>query len=113
MKVTHQGVRDVLADGPLLSQDLAAFFPGSTHRDVGGVLSTMRTARRKQVYIKEWTVDVLGQKHQPRPVYALGDKPCAPRPKRRPNAEIVARYRAKRRVQVQAPASIFELARFL
>lgn len=35
MKATHQGVCDVLADGPLFSQDVAAFFPSSSPRARG------------------------------------------------------------------------------
>lgn len=111
MKVTHQGILDVLADGPLLGQDIAAFFPDSSARDVAAAVSSLRTAKRKRVYILRWTTDVMGEKHQPRPVYALGSRLDAPRPAPRPAAEATARY--KRRNRVRAPNSVFQLARFV
>lgn len=102
MRVSHQGVRDTLAAcGPLTSAEVAAFFPASPHRDVAAVLSTMRAAARKQVHIVEWTRDVHAQRAQPRPVYALGDGPDAPRPAPQPLAEIARRYRDKRRIGKQ------------
>lgn len=115
MKVTHQGVRDTIATcGPLTSAEVALFFPGSTHRDVAAVMSTMRNAARKQLYIAAWTCDADQQKAQPRPVYDLGDKPCAKRPPPQSEYEITKRYRAKQRIGRPAehvPRSVWDLGR--
>lgn len=113
MKVTHQGVRDTLAAcGPLTSAEVAEFFPGSLHRDVAAVLSTMRKAACKQIYVQHYTHEVHGETAHPRAVYVLGNHPDAPKPARQPKKVIRARYRAKV-VKPHAPSSVFELARFL
>lgn len=114
-KVTHHGVAVTLeACGPLTSAEVAEFFPGSPHRDVASVLSSMRTAARKRVYISGWTHDATGQTTHPRAIYALGDQPDAPRPPKQPHKQVRARYRAKlARAKPRAPRSVFELARFL
>ena len=111
MKATHQGVCDVLADGPLLSQDIAAFFPSSTHRDVAAILSSLRTAKTKRVYILKWDRFVLGEKHVRRAVYALGDLPDAQLPANESDAKAARRYRAK--TASNAPNSVFDLGRFV
>jgi hypothetical protein len=97
MKVTHAGVRDVLATvGPLLSHEVAEFFPGSTHQEVSAVLSTMRRAAKKQVRIVSWTRQTNVGKTYLRAVYALGDGPDARKPRAFNNAQKCARRRAKR-----------------
>ena len=111
MKATHQGVCDVLADGPLFSQDVAAFFPSSSHRDVAAILSSLRTAKRKRVYILKWVRTAFGEKHVRRAVYALGDLPDAPPPKNEPKVNATRRYQARRRAR--GPNSVFDLGRFV
>lgn len=112
-KVSHQGVRDTLAACDLLtSAEIAEFFPASLHRDVSAVLSTMRNAARKQVYIHHYTHEVHGETTHPRAVYALGDRLDAPKPKKQPNKVVRARYRAKA-VKPHAPNSVWQLAGFL
>jgi hypothetical protein len=99
VKVTHQAMRELLASvGPLTSREAAEFFEDSSHMNVSAVLSTMRTAARKQVYIIEWARDIVQEREYLRAVYALGDKPDARKPQPLTNAQKLARSRAKYRI---------------
>lgn len=96
MKVTHQAMRELLATvGPLTTREAAEFFPQSTHQNVAAVMSTMRKAARKQVYIVEWTREKVDAREYLRAVYTLGDRRDSPKPPRFTNAERCARRRAK------------------
>jgi hypothetical protein len=101
MKATNEAIREVLATvGPMTSAEIHAFFPDSTIRDVSSALGNMRIALAvKRVYICEWTKEsVYGGKLYPRPVYALGAKPDARKPKNLTNAEKLRRSRAKNKI---------------
>jgi len=99
VKLTHAAVRDLLETvGPMTMRDLAEFFPGSTQWNVSAVLSSMRTAATKRVYIMEWDRQLVERRVYIRPVYALGDKPDARKPKPMTNAEKLRRSRAKNRI---------------
>jgi hypothetical protein len=96
VKVSHQAMRELLATvGPLTSREAAEFFPSSTHQDAAAVMSTMRRAARKQVYVCEWTRESDHGQTYLRAVYALGDRRDSPKPPRLTNAERCARRRAK------------------
>ena len=110
MRVTHQGVREVLSTvGPLTSREVAEFFPDSLPENVGAVINTMRTLAKKQVYICGWTRDNGHGKTYLRAIYALGDKRDSPKPAPFTNAERCVRKRAKAR-RPHAPRSVFEFA---
>ena len=113
MKVTNDAICDLLAETPLPSKDIAEFFPGSTHRDVAAALSRMRRAATRRVYIKAWVRDADGgARPYLRPVYALGSRRDAPKPRNFTNAERVARYYAKKQLYPrQVPTSVFNLAK--
>lgn len=64
----------------------------------------------RRVHICEWVFDMEGERHYPRAVYALGDKPNARRPKPKKRTEIVARYRAGLKAKFKTN-SVFNLAR--
>lgn len=98
MKVTHQGVREVLATvGPLTSREIAEFFPDSRPENVGAVINTMRTLATKQVHICGWTRDNGHGKTYLRAIYALGDRRDSLKPAPFSNAERCERKRAKAR----------------
>ena len=95
-KPTFAGIRDILRQcGPLTSQELAEFFPGVDHHIVSSNISAMRkSVVTKQLYIKAWTMEGVGRRY-PRPVYDLGDKRDAPKPKPVSQAERCRRYRQR------------------
>jgi hypothetical protein len=99
MKATHAGVLEVLTTvGPLTSREVAEFFPSSSHEDVAAVLSSMRTAARKRVYVQAWTRDNGHGKCVLRRIYAAGDQPDVKAPPRMPRKEITRRYRERNRL---------------
>lgn len=99
MKLTHDNVRDLLADvGPLTSRELSEFFPDATQWNVSSALSSMRRARHKRVYIKEWRRSLEDAREHIRAVYALGSKPDARRPRSITNAEKCQRWKNKQRI---------------
>ena len=99
MKLTHDNVRELLADvGPLTSREVAEFFPEASHWNVSSALSALRRARNKQVYIKTWRRNLEGNREHIRAVYALGNKPDARRPQAVTNAEKCQRWRKKQRI---------------
>jgi hypothetical protein len=99
MKATHDSVREVLATvGPLTSREVAAFFPGVPHRHVAAILSTLRSAARKQVYVYGWTRDNGHGRTYLRAVHALGDLPDARKPAPLTNAQRCQRWKDKRAV---------------
>ena len=101
MKLTHDNVRDLLADvGPLTSREVAEFFPEASHWNVSSALSALRRARNKQVYIKTWRRALEGNREHIRAVYALGSRPDARKPPPVSNAEKCKRWKAKQRIPV-------------
>jgi hypothetical protein len=99
MKVTHAGVLEVLTTvGPLTSREVAEFFQSSSHEDVAAVLSSLRTAARKRVYVQAWTRDNGHGKCVLRRIYAAGDQADAKAPPRMPRKEITRRYRERNRL---------------
>lgn len=116
MSASHLEIRAALAQcGPMTSADLVVVLQGPSQRDVASACGKMRNAAVKTVYICHWEMHAAGQKSTPRPVYALGDLPDAPKPRKQPNRVASARYRAKRRAAsaLGKPNSVFQLARFL
>lgn len=110
MKVTHAGVRELLATvGPLTSHEVAEFFPDSRQQEVAAVLSTMRQLAKKQVQIVAWTRNSDVCKTYLRAVYALGDGPDARKPRPFNNAQRCARRRAKQALP-RVPNSVFAWA---
>jgi hypothetical protein len=64
----------------------------------------------RRIHISGWTFEIEGERHYPRAIYALGDRPDAKRPRPLSRTEIVARYRAALRTKYQTN-SVFNLAR--
>lgn len=111
MDLTHAAVRDLLRTiGPMTSQELTTFFPGTTQRHVAAVVSSMRSAVRRQVRIHAWVREADGQRSYLRPVYAIGTGRDAPKPEPITNAERVRRYKAKMALGRGAPTSVWDWA---
>lgn len=110
MKPTFAGIRDILRHcGPLTMRDIAQFYPGVDYHDVAKYIAAMRTCVvTKQLYIQSWTMEGYGRRY-PRPVYALGDKPDARKPKPVSASERAKQYRQRRKVP-QAANSVFTWA---
>lgn len=104
------GIREILHHcGPLTMRDIAQFYPHLHYRDVAKYIAAMRTCVvTKQLYIQSWTMDGYGRRY-PRPVYALGDKRDAPKPKPTTASERAQKYRQKRKPP-KAPNSVFTWA---
>lgn len=117
----NQGVKDgttkkilwaLAEEGPMTMQDMMRL-TGKPKECVSALLvkmlrPTVRPAYPKRIYICQWVYDQEGQKRYPRPMYALGDTPDAPRPKADPRAND-KRRRDKRRV-MKTTNSVFNLA---
>ena len=100
MKATAQAIRDLLEHvGPLTAAEISAFFPDTRYRHLAAQLSNMRKRLvTKRVYILEWVRDIGQGKNYLRPVYALGSKSDARKPRPVTNAEKCRRWKAKQRV---------------
>lgn len=107
MRPTFATIRDILKQcGPLTMREVAEFFPGVDYHRVSTTLSAMRnTVVTKQVYIKSWTMEGVGRRY-PRPIYDLGDKRDAPKPKPPTNAERLRQWRLRLKLP-QAANSVF------
>ena len=53
-------------------------------------------AHSKRLYVKDYIFDQEGQKRYPRPVFAIGNKPCVVKPAK-DNPATQKRYREKRK----------------
>ena len=108
MKPCFANIRDILHHcGPLTMRDIAAFFPGYPYRVTSSFLAAMRlTVVTKQVYIYSWTREGIGRRY-PRPVYALGNKPDAGKPKPIAHSKRAKEYRARRAIQKNVANSVF------
>lgn len=51
----------------------------------------------RRAHIKRWDMEAIGERKFPRPVYALGDLPDAPRPRRKSGAARTQAWRDKKR----------------
>jgi hypothetical protein len=106
-------------DSRFTRKQLETYFPLRSARDVA---RTINDARRyvKRLYIAYWEREAPGEKTHWRPVYALGDKPDAPKPPPMSRTEEVDRYRKKvltkklkpypRTVAPATPNSVFDIA---
>lgn len=77
--------------GPLTGADLCEMI-GVTHDNLSGVLYRLRKPTKtspKRIYIKRYVFEYDNARRYPRPVFAIGDKPNANRPK--PNRKEVRR----------------------
>jgi hypothetical protein len=112
MKLSHENVRSVLHEcGPLTSREIARFFPDERHQSVAAVVSALRRAAKKQVYIHAWSREnVETTRDYLRAVYALGDKADARKPAPMSNAERCSRWKA-RTTRPTCPTSVWDLAR--
>lgn len=106
MKPSFANIRDVLRIcGPLTMREIAQFFPDYHYRQVSNFLSAMRITVVKHIHIQSWTMEGIGRRY-PRPVYALGHKPDARKPKPITMAEHCRAYRARKKLP-QAANSVF------
>jgi len=117
----RQGIKDgttqrilwaLAEEGPMTMQDMMRY-TGKPKECVYALLvkllrPTIKPAYPKRVYICQWVYDQEGQKRYPRPMYALGDLPDAPRPVADKKAND-KRRRDKRRVMLTMN-SVFNLA---
>lgn len=111
MKPSFANIRDVLhICGPLTMREVAQFFPDVHYRQVSSFLTAMRlTVVTKQVYIQSWTMEGIGRRY-PRPVYALGNKPDARKPKPVSASERARKYRSRMKPPPAVPNSVWALA---
>lgn len=100
MKATSSAIRETLAAcGPLTSREIHQFYPETTQQQLVSYISTMRIRlATKRVYIHSWVRENDFGRDYLRPVYALGDKPDARKPRNLTNAEKCRRWRAKRAI---------------
>jgi hypothetical protein len=111
MKVTNQGVRDLLATvGPLTTREIAEFFPGSSHQNVAAVMRSLLNAARPTIHVSAWTRDNGYGKTYLRAIYSLGSGTNARKPRPFTNAEKCARRRAKYQIPTTAANSVFAWA---
>ncbi len=98
--------------GPMTRVDIADAIDVS--RDsLGNIMTRLSRPSKlppgpKVVYIKEWTQTQDDRRCYPRPVYALGDKPNAKKP--RSNAKALKLANDARRLRRNRANSIFNLA---
>lgn len=110
MKPSFAGIRDILRQcGPLTMREIAQFYPGLDYHDVAKYIAAMRTCVvTKQLYIQSWTMDGVGRCY-PRPVYALGSRRDAAKPKPVSASERAKKYRLSRKLP-KAANSVFAWA---
>lgn len=114
-------VLQALSDiGPLMAVDIVDYIqdivPSVTRSHVATAIVTLRYRKSgKMVYVKKWLRCEEGTSRRlyPRPVYALGDKPDAPKPRPLSDSEYQRRYKAKRArgAYSRTPNSVFDLVR--
>lgn len=83
---------------------------GSSTKSLSKTLRALsRQSKRfsKRVYVSSWVYEADGQRRYPRAVYAIGSKPCKPRPVADKNA-VKRRYWENRKARLTS-ASIFRL----
>lgn len=99
MKPSFAAIRDILQHcGPLTMRDIAQFYPSLDYHDVAKYIAAMRRCVvNKQLYIQSWTMEGVGRRY-PRPVYALGNKPDARKPRPVSASERAKQYRMRKRI---------------
>jgi hypothetical protein len=94
---TTKQILDAVAEyGPMTTREICDLLGLDLLRS-GSLVSRLAVARKsvpKRLYVERWILDAEGQKLYPRAVYALGDKPCAKRPKP-DRVAVQRRYRHK------------------
>jgi len=94
---TTKRILDAVAEyGPMTTREICDLLGLDILRS-GSLVARLSVARKlvpKRLYIERWILDAEGQKLYPRAVYALGDKPCAKRPKP-DRVSVQRRYRQK------------------
>lgn len=105
--------------GPMTRGELQNFLDYDCKRQLAATLVDLRRteARRsgakvaKFIHIQHWSMHCnASSKTFPRPVYAVGNRPDAPKPEKPPMAFHQATYRAKKRIGRGVPNSVFALA---
>ena len=105
--------------GPMTRLALSDLLPGVSRCTLTKDIGYLRTAKTKyggrkpkRVFIIRWDVDdALGESMvYPRPVYALGNRPDAPKPPPKTQAERRLAVIAKKRIGRGVPNSVFALA---
>jgi hypothetical protein len=105
--------------GPMTREELQNFLHYPCKRQLGSALCDLRRSEArhsgvkvaKLIHVQRWSMHgVMGGKTHPRPVYAVGNRPDAPRPVPPPMTFHQATYRAKKRIGRGVANSIFALA---
>lgn len=105
MKLSAANIRSVLdISGPMTMQELAQFFPGTSSRRMSGWIAALRLPK-KQLHIQSWTMEGMGRRY-PRPIYALGNKRDAAKPKPVSQSTRMKEYRQRMKVP-NIPNSVF------
>lgn len=86
-------------------REIAEFFPGVDYHRVASFIWHMRSTMTKHIHIQSYTMEGHGRRY-PRPVYALGHRRDAPKPKPITASQFGRRYR-KRFKAPQAASSVF------
>lgn len=111
--ITKRILDAVAAYGPMTTGEICDLL-GLKLEVSGSMVARLASARKtvpKRLYIERWIQDAEGQKLYPRAVYALGDKPCAKRPKA-DRVGVQRRYREKMYAKYKAN-SVFNLGNTL
>lgn len=93
---TNSILQAIAAYGPMTTREICDLLGLDFHNSASLVsrLTAPRGSIPKRLHIERWVFDAEGQKRYPRAVYALGDKPCAKRPKP-DRVTVQRRYRQK------------------
>jgi hypothetical protein len=89
--------------GPMTGSELCEAI-GSTHVESGRMINIITHAGKtvpKRAYVQGYTYDGEGQRRYPRAIYALGDKPNVPKPKRDVAANS-RRWRERKQMRVNS-----------
>ena len=86
-------------------RDIAEFFPDVNYRLVASFITGMRSTTVKHLHIQSWTMEGCGRRY-PRPIYALGNKRDAPKPRQLSESERHKLYRQRKKLPKPA-TSVF------
>lgn len=96
--------------GPMTQAELGELL-GLDRFSASALVNTLRRPLKtvpKRIHIVKWVYDHPGQRAYPRAVYALGDGPDVPRPKRNVK-KVKQKYQRTRKTRLQM-SSVFRLA---
>jgi hypothetical protein len=119
LSVSSQIVALLREHGPMTRLALGGLIPGVGLNTLSTAVTYLAKDRTKyggrkvkRVYIKRWDVDdALGDSRvYPRPVYAAGNRPNAPKPAPKSQTERNKARWAKKRIGRGVPNSVFALA---